>query len=104
MRYCFFLVRGVISWCLKKQCTVSTSTTEAEYITIEHAARQAVWLHHFLIELPIDQLPAFIQILSDNQASLNLVKNAEYHKQTKHIDIQHHYVRELVQDDYVHME
>ena len=42
MRYCFFLVRGVISWCLKKQHTVSTSTTEAEYITIGHAARQAV--------------------------------------------------------------
>ena len=39
MRYCFFLVRGVISWCLKKQCTVSTSTTEAEYIIIRHAVR-----------------------------------------------------------------
>ena len=40
--YCFFLVRGVISWCSKKQHTVSTFTTEAEYITIEHAIRQAV--------------------------------------------------------------
>ena len=39
MEYCFFLVRGVISWCSKKQHTVSTSTTEAEYITIRHAAR-----------------------------------------------------------------
>ena len=42
MGYCFFLVRGVISWCSKKQCTVSTSTTEAEYIAIRHAVRQAV--------------------------------------------------------------
>ena len=42
MGYCFFLVRGVISWCSKKQHTVLTSTTEAEYITIGHAARQAV--------------------------------------------------------------
>ena len=42
MGYCFFLVRGVISWCLKKQHIVSTSTTEAEYITIGHAIRQAV--------------------------------------------------------------
>ena len=39
MGYCFFLV---ISWCSKKQCTVSTSTTEAEYIAIGHAARQVV--------------------------------------------------------------
>ena len=80
MGYCFFLVRGVISWCSKKQCTVSTSTTEAEYIAIGHAARQAVWLHCFLIELPMDQPPAFVQILGDNQASLDLVKNAEYHE------------------------
>ena len=42
MKYCFFLVRGVISWCSKKQCTVLTSTTEAEFIAIGHAARQAV--------------------------------------------------------------
>ena len=46
----------------------------------------------------------FVQILGDNQASLDLVKNAEYHEQTKHIDVQHHYIRELVQDDYVCME
>ena len=104
MRYCFFLVRGVISWCLKKQCTVSTSTTEAEYIAIRHAARQAVWLCRFLIELPMDRPPAFVQILGDNQASLDLVKNAEYHDRMKHIDVQHHYVRELVQDDYIQME
>ena len=103
MGYCFFLVRGVISWCSKKQHTVSTSTTEAEYITIRHAARQAVWLYCFLIELPMNQPPAFVRILGDNQASLNLVKNAEYHEQTKHIDVQHHYVRKLVQDDYVRM-
>ena len=79
MGYCFFLVRGLISWCLKKQCTVSTSTTEAEYIAIGHAARQAVWLRQFLIELLMDQPPASVQILRDNQASLDLVKNAEYH-------------------------
>ena len=104
MGYCFFLVRGVISWCSKKQRTVSTSTTEAEYIAIRHAARQAVWLRRFLIELPMDRPPAFVQILGDNQASLDLVKNAEYHDRTKHIDIQYHYVRELVQDDYIRME
>ena len=80
MGYCFFLVRGVISWCSKKQCTISTSTTEAEYIIIGHAARQAVWLRRFLIELPMDQPPAFIQFLGNNQASLDLVKNAEYHE------------------------
>ena len=104
MGYCFFLVGGTVSWCSKKQRTVSTSTTEAEYIAIGHAARQAVWLRRFLAELPINRPPTAVRILGDNQASLDLVKNAEYHDRTKHIDVQHHYVRELVQDDYVRME
>ena len=104
MGYCFFLVRGVVSWCSKKQRTVSTSTTEAEYIAVGHAARQAVWLRRFLAELPIDQPITPVRILGDNQSSLAIVKNAEYHDRTKHIDVQHHYVRELVQDGYVCME
>jgi hypothetical protein len=35
-------------------------------------------------------------ILSDSQGSIALGKNPEYHSRTKHIDIQHHYVREQV--------
>ena len=33
---------GVIAWMLKKQCTVSTSITEAEYITLGHNVRQGI--------------------------------------------------------------
>lgn len=32
----------------------------------------------------------------DNEMSINLTKNAESQHRTKHIDVQHHYVRELV--------
>ena len=58
----------------------------------------------FLAELPLGRTPTAIRILGDNQGSLDLVKNAEHHDRTKHIDVQHHYVRELGLDDYVRME
>ena len=30
----------------------------------------------------------------DNQSAIRLVRNPEFHKRTKHIDIRYHYVRE----------
>ena len=33
----------------------------------------------------------------DNQGSMHLVKNLEYHMRTKHIDIQHHFIREAIE-------
>ena len=36
-------------------------------------------------------------MLGDNQGSQSLANNPENHQRTKHIDIQYHYVRELVE-------
>ena len=44
MGYTFMLNGCVTAWMSKKQCTVSTSTAEAEYIALGHGARQGVWM------------------------------------------------------------
>jgi hypothetical protein len=45
-----------------------------------------------------------IRILGDNQGSLSLANNPENHQRTKHIDIQYHYTRELVESGAVVIE
>ena len=42
-----------------------------------------------------------VKIYEDNQGSIALVKNPEFYKRTKHIDIRYHFVREKVEDGQV---
>ena len=97
MGYCFFLNGAVVSWCSKKLRTVSTSTTEAEYIALGHAAREAVWIRRFINEMELETVEG-LTLHGDNEMSISLTKNAESQHRTKHIDVQHHYVRELVNE------
>ena len=39
--------------------------------------------------------PYIVQIKGDNQGALALVKNPHLHEQSKHIDIQYHYIQDL---------
>lgn len=40
-------------------------------------------------------------MLGDNQSAIRLVKNPEYNKRTKHIDIQYHFIREKFEDGHI---
>ena len=93
--YVFLLHDGAVSWQSCKQPTVALSSVEAEYMAATQAAREAVWWRTFLTELGHPPSTA-ITVHSDNQGAIALAKNPEHHRRTKHIDIQHHYVRELV--------
>ena len=90
-----FLNGAIVLWSSKKQQTVSTSTTEAEYIALGHAASEAVWIRRFINEMSLETVPG-VTLNSDNEMSITLTKNAESQHRTKRIDIQDHYIRELI--------
>ena len=93
--YVFLLSGGAVSWKTKKQPTVAQSSVEAEYMAANQASREALWFRTLLNELGYFNLVSSpTKIYSDSQGSIALVKNPEFHTRTKHIDIQHHFVRE----------
>ena len=96
--YVFTLGGGAISWSSKKQSTMVLSTTEAEYIAFVQAAKESIWIQGLLKELGFTALNSNL-IYGDNQGSIALADNPEYHARTKHIDIQYHFIRECVQSN-----
>ena len=94
--YIFLLAGGAISWSSKRQAIVALSSTEAEYMAATHASKEALWLKRFIGELGTNQSP--VKILCDNQSALKLMKNPQYHARTKHISVQFHFIRELIEE------
>lgn len=57
------------------------------------ATKEAIWLRRLLHSIGYTQTDP-TPLFGDNQSAIRLVKNPEYHKRTKHIDIQYHFIRE----------
>jgi hypothetical protein len=93
--YCFTLGSGCISWISKKQPTIALSSTEAEYKAACFASCEARWLRWILGDMGmIQEQPTVLHC--DNQSCMAIAKNPVFHARTKHIEIQYHFVRELI--------
>ena len=93
--YVFSLFGGSISWMNTKQAVVALSTTEVEYMAATHASKEVVWLQRLCSELGFKQQA--VRIDCDSQSAIFLEKNPAYHSRTKHIDVQYHFVRDMVE-------
>ncbi|KAL5865755.1 hypothetical protein ACOSQ3_003269 [Xanthoceras sorbifolium] len=94
--YVFTLARAPVSWKSTLQSTVALSTTEAEYMAVTEAVKEAIWLQGLLEDLGIGQ--KHFKVYCDNQSAIHLAKNQVYHARTKHIDVRYHFVREIIEE------
>jgi ribonuclease HI len=90
--YVFILHGGAVCWSSRLQPTVAVSTAEAEYMAAASAVKEALWLRKLLAVFHIDFTP--VEVFSDNQAAIKLIKHPIASLRSKHIDVQHHFVRE----------
>ena len=76
---------------------MALSTAEAEYIFGAEAGREMVWLKR-LVEEIVGDIP-LPELRIDNQSAMKLMTNPVMHQSTKHIEVRHHFVRELVSEN-----
>jgi hypothetical protein len=62
-----------------------------------------MWLRHLYGELGyIQKKPTLL--LGDNDGSIAMARNPQFHKRSKHVDIRWHWVRDLVQDGLINIQ
>ena len=94
--YIFQLGNSTISWRSRKQRSVATSTTEAEYMAAAMTAKHLIWLQRALDELVKESIPSAMFV--DNQSAIDIAHNPKVNDRSKHIDITYHFTRERIED------
>ncbi|KAG8493847.1 hypothetical protein CXB51_011132 [Gossypium anomalum] len=92
--YVFTIGGCAISWKATLQTTVTLSTTEAEYMAITEACKEAIWLKGLFSELNEDL--QISTVFCDSQSAIFLTKDQMFHERTKHIDVRYHFVRDII--------
>ena len=83
---------GAVTWLSQKQKCIALSTTEAEIIAANEAAKDVIWLKRLFSDLTdLVDLPV---LRCDNIGAVKLGKNPEFHKRSKHIDTRYLWIRE----------
>ena len=60
-----------------------------------HASKEAVWLQRLCSSMGL--VKKTIRIYCDSQSAIFLAKKPAYHSKKKHIDVQYHFVRYMVE-------
>jgi hypothetical protein len=100
--YVFLFGGSPVSWYSGKQKSISVSTSAAEYLALGSTIREGIFLKQLLAEVGMDF--SAIVINEDNQSAIAMTKNHVHHSKQKHIDVQHHFIREEVENGIVHLQ
>jgi hypothetical protein len=104
-----------VSWRSHWQSTIADSTCEAEYMAINEAGKEAIWMKEFLAETKLnlkeskvtimvsekersEEKGDWLKIYGDNQGSLALASRQLVNSLLKHIRRKYHWIRENYQN------
>ncbi|KAI0507721.1 hypothetical protein KFK09_013849 [Dendrobium nobile] len=94
--YCSYLGDTLISWTVKKQTTMARSSTESEYRSLAALIADTIWLRRILSDFDLAQAQP-TDVFCDNTSAIALANNPVFHARTKHIEIDHRFVRDHIQ-------
>lgn len=99
----FLLGNGVVAWSSRKQTSVDMSSTEAKNFAASHAGKELLWLRYLLRDLGVQEVRP-ITFFEDNQGCIRMIEMDRCGAYTKHIDVSHHFIRDLKEKKIIEMD
>jgi len=93
----------VIFWKTKKQATVSLSSAESEYVALSMCVSECLFIAQLLQDILKSDVIYPIKVYEDNQSCIRMANTLET-RRTKHIDVKHHFLRDIVANGKVSLE
>ena len=91
---------GVLCWKAATQSLVTHSSTEAELVALDSAARELEYLRQIAVDFGIKlELP--VTVYQDNLSTVQVVKSGRFSARTKHLSVRYHYTHNLMKDGIV---
>lgn len=92
--YVIDLFGGPIAWSCRKQNLVALSSCEAEYIALCETTKEVAWLRGLISDFGVN-IEEPVNIQTDSQSCIAMVKDTRLSRRTKHVDIKYHFVKEM---------
>lgn len=94
----------LVRWLSRTQRRVTLSTTEAEYVAMAEGVKRALFVRGVLKFLRPNLKSPTISVFEDNRGAKALAENPLSSSNSKHIDVRHHFLRELVAEGNIDVE
>ena len=107
--YLAIVHRAPVSWQASKQSLITTSTNQAEFISLSTAGKEALWLSSLLGQLQpphlprTSDLPSPITQFTDNAGAKRHIETGAITQRTKHIDVRYCWLHEYVCDGHINL-
>jgi hypothetical protein len=100
-KYAFNVDNEIINWFSKRQFTMTLFISEIEYKKQIIIAKEIIWLKNLMIQLTCDvEYFQAVMIYENNQNVIVFVKYSQFHAWIKHIDIQIHFIRKKMIEEF----
>lgn len=98
--YTFMLNSGTKYWDSTMQ---RISSTEAEYMALTEATKEAIHIQGFFSELEFDEV-ADVKMFNDKMGAQCLAENPKFYAKNKHIDVRHRFVCDALRNKLLKLE